>query len=188
MRPLWIKAALVLAAIWLVVAAVAWWARSAKPSPESIAKYIDSHQLEGRSPRERQEVIENVASQLNRLTYEERRGVRLERKPDKFLKHLTPEEQALFLDRTLPQGFKQMMEAFNRMTPERRQKFVDKAIEDMRKDREDGNDARQPNLDDENVQKIVNTGLKSFYSEASAATKLDFAPLIEEMQQNLQRR
>jgi hypothetical protein len=39
---------------------------------------------------------------------------------------------------------------------------------------------------DENMQKIVDQGLKSFYSEASAETKMDLAPVIEQMQRNLQ--
>jgi hypothetical protein len=188
MRPLWIQAALALAAVWLLVGGVSWWARNARPTPDSVAKYLDTHSLEGRSANDRREIIESVANQLNRFTYEERRETRMQRRPDRFFKDLTPEEQAYFLDRTLPQGFKQMMEAFNKMTPEKRKQFVEKAIADMRRGREDGGDGRPPDLEDPNVQKMVDTGLKSFYSEASADTKMDLAPLIEEMQQNMQGR
>ena len=35
-------------------------------------------------------------------------------------------------------------------------------------------------------QRVIDQGLKSFYSDASADTKLDLAPLIEQMQRNLQ--
>ncbi len=185
MRPLWIKAALALVAVWLVVMGVSWWARNSKPSPESIARYIDTHSLEGRSPAERRKIIDSLADQMNRLGYEERRETRLEKRPDKFFQFLTPEEQSYFIDRTVPAGFKQMMEAFNNMPPEKRKKFVERALEDMRKGRDEGGDQPPPNLDDPNVQKIVNTGLKSFFSEASAETKMDLAPLIEEMQKNL---
>ena len=188
MRTLWIKAVLVLALVWGLVAGITWWARHSKPTPESVAAYIDGHDLEGRSPKDRQKVIENVADQLSRLGFQERRESRAQRRPDKFFQHLTPEEQAFFLDRTLPAGFKQMMEAFNKMDPEKRKQFVEKAIADMRQGREvDGGDRPPPKLDDPNVQKIVDTGLKSFYNEASAETKMDLAPLIEEMQANLQR-
>jgi hypothetical protein len=41
-------------------------------------------------------------------------------------------------------------------------------------------------VDQKNVQKIVDQGLRSFYSDANADVKLDLAPLIEQMQQNLQ--
>ena len=39
---------------------------------------------------------------------------------------------------------------------------------------------------DRNTQKIIDQGLKSFYSEASADTKMDVAPILEQMQRNLQ--
>ena len=102
---------------------------------------------------------------------------------DAFFRDLTPDEQVRFLDRTLPTGFKQMMEAFNKMTPEKRKRFVEKTIAEMRTESGDG---QPPGIDDKNVEKIIDQGLKSFYSEASAEVKLDFAPLIEEMQNNLQ--
>ena len=184
MRPLWIKAAVSLAALWLVVGGIMMWARSVKPSPESVAKYMDTHPLEGRAPDDRKKVIDNVADQLNRLGYEERRETRMEKRPDTFFKNLTPDEQTYFIDRTVPDGFKQMMEAINNMTPEKRAKFVSRAIDDMRKMREEGGEP-PPKLDDPNVQKIMTVGLKSFYSDASPEAKMDLAPLIEEMQRNL---
>ena len=184
MRPLWIKAVLLLAAIWLVVGGIMMWARSAKPTPDSIAKYMDAHPLEGRAPQERKEIIESFAGQLTRLDFEERRETRIAKRPDQFFKFLTPEEQAHFIDLTVPSGFKQMMEALNKMTPQKRAQFVAKALAEMRRDIEEGGEP-PPKLDDPNVQKIVNTGLKSFFSEASPETKMDLAPLIEEMQRNL---
>jgi hypothetical protein len=43
-----------------------------------------------------------------------------------------------------------------------------------------------PQNDDPNVQKIVQQGLRSFYSEANADVKMDLSPLLEQMQKNLQ--
>ena len=188
MRNFWIKAVLLLAAVWLVAGGIMMWARKVKPSPESVSRYIETNPVEGRSPTERREIIDNLATQINRLGYEERRETRMERRPDKFFKNLTPEEQAHFLDRTLPEGFKQMMTAFNNLTPEKRRKLVQRTIEDLRRDREQLGDQAPPGLDDPNVQRIVTEGLKSFYSGASAETKMDFAPIIEELQKNMQSR
>jgi len=188
MRIFWIKAIVLLAAVWLVAGGIMMWARKTKPSPESVAHYIDTHSVEGRSPTERREIIDNLATQINRLGYEERRETRMERRPDQFFKNLTSEEQAYFLDRTLPEGFKQMMIAFNQMTPEKRFKLVQRTLEDLRRDREQYGDQPPPGLGDPNVQKIVAEGLKSFYSDASAETKMDFAPIVEELQKNMQSR
>lgn len=184
MRLLWIKAALALAAIWLVAGSVMMWARSVKPSPQTVAQLVDSNPLDGRAPEERKKVIDTVVGQIGRLDFDERRATRLEKRPEAFFKNLTPEEKAYFVEQTVPAGFKQMIEAINKMTPEKRVKFVAKAIEDMRRQREEGGEA-PPNYGDPNVQKIMSSGLQSFYSEASPEAKMDLAPLIEEMQRNL---
>ncbi len=184
MRPLWIKAAVSLAAIWLLVAGITMWARHAKPTPESVAKYMDAHPLEGRATPDRKKIIDDVADQMNRLTYDERRESRMEKRPDQFFKFLTPDEQTYFIDKTVPAGFKQMMEAINKMTPDKRAQFVSKAISDMRSNRDENGEA-PPKLDDPNVQKIMTAGLKSFYTDATPETKMALAPLIDEMQKNL---
>jgi hypothetical protein len=43
----------------------------------------------------------------------------------------------------------------------------------------------QRNLD-ANAQKMIDQGFRAFYSDASAETKMDVAPLIEQIQRNLQ--
>jgi hypothetical protein len=185
MRLPWIKLVGLLLILWAIVGGVIYLARSAKPTPESVMRYLAEHGLDGKSPTERGELLEKVAKQLNQLAYEERREVRMSRKLDGFFKTLTPEEQTRFLDLTLPTGFKQMMEALNKMTPEKRKKFVGKALEDMKKREGEEPPENQKELD-ANGQKIIDQGFRSFYSEASAEVKMDVAPLIEQLQKNLQ--
>jgi hypothetical protein len=183
MSSLWIKAALLLAAVWLIAGGVIFLTRQARPTPESLAKLVEKQQLDGQTASQRAEAIQEVADQLNGLSYEQRREVRLSRKLDGFFRGLTAEEQARFLDLTLPSGFKQMMDAFNKMEPEKRKKFVERALTEM-KERE----GEEPTAgsEDPNVGKIIDQGLRSFYSDASAEVKMDMAPLIEQMQKNLQ--
>jgi hypothetical protein len=184
MRPLWIKAVIALVAVWLVAGGAIFLARSAKVTPESLTQHIESVRLEGRAASTREKEIDKVADQLNRLTYEERREVRMSRKIDGFFKTLTPEEQARFLDRTLPTGFKQMMEALNKMERPKRLQFVNRTLKEMRE--RDGEERERAPEEEAAARKIIDQGFKSFYSEANAETKLDVAPLIEEMQKNLQ--
>lgn len=184
MSPLVLRIIALLAAVWLVAGGVIWWARSAKPTPESVLRYIETHSVEGKSAGERDKVLVKTAEQLNRLTAEQRREVRMGRKLDRFFRSLSADEQGRFLDLTLPTGFKQMMDAFNKMEPAKRRRFVERTLNDMRE--REGEDA--PRVDDPHVQKIISHGLKSFYSDAGAETKLDLAPLIEQMQRNLQGR
>jgi len=188
MRPVWIKAIVLLAAVWIVVGGVIWWARSQKPTPEHLLAYVESHPVEGKSSSDRSKTIEKVARQLNGLTYMERREIRFNRKLDGFFSSLNTDEQSRFLDLTLPEGFKQMMEALNKMKPEDRKIFVERTLKEMQKQegREVTAEERERFLEDRNAQKIIDQGLKSFYSEASAETKMDVAPILEQMQRNLQ--
>lgn len=185
MRLPWIKLVGFLLVIWAIVGGVIYFVRAAKPTPESVMGYLEQHPVESRSSRERGQVLEKVAKDLNQLAYEERREVRMSRKLDGFFRTLSAEEQSRFLDLTLPTGFKQMMEALNKMAPEKRKRFVTKALEDMKKRGSEIPADEQRELD-ANGQKIVDQGFRSFYSEASAETKMDVAPLIEQFQKNLQ--
>jgi hypothetical protein len=182
MRSVWLKAALVLAAIWVVAGGAIYWARSIKVTPESLAKYVETHSIDGKTGRAREKIIENVAEQMNALGYEERREFRMAKKLDGFFKALTPDEQGKFLDLTLPTGFKQMMESLNKMDPQQRKRFVERSLKDMQRDGENPPDGGF----DANARKIIDQGFKSFYSEASADVKMDVAPLIEQLQKNLQ--
>ena len=183
MRLPWLKLIGVLAIIWLIAGTVIFFARSAKVTPESLVAYADTHPIDGKPAAERAKVIEKLAGQMNELAYEDRRGVRMSKGLDGFFKALTPEEQTRFLDLTLPTGFKQMMDALNKMTPEKRQQFVEKALTDMKKHVGE----RPPDAElDANAKKIIDQGFKTFYSDASADVKMDVAPLIEQLQKNLQ--
>jgi hypothetical protein len=127
--------------------------------------------------------MKRLAEQLNQLDYDQRREVRMGRRLEVFFKSLTPAEQSEFIDLTFPAGFRQMMDAFNKMPPQRRKAFVDRTLREMQTRGEQGGDLP---ADDPNRKKIVEQGLQAFYSEATAETKMDLAPLMEEMQHSLQ--
>ncbi|MEI9895891.1 MAG: prepilin-type N-terminal cleavage/methylation domain-containing protein [Chthoniobacter sp.] len=181
MRLPWIKLVAILLVIWAVVGGVIWWARSVKPTPETVMRYLDAHPIANASAQDRDKALEKVAKDLNQLPYEQRREVRMSRKLDAFFRALPPDDQTRFLDLTLPTGFKQMMDALNKMTPEKRKDFVNKALTDMKKHEGDDVPEDKRNLD-ANGQKIIDQGFRSFYSDASAETKMDVAPLIEQLQ------
>ncbi len=183
MRYPWLKIVAVLLVIWAVAGGTIYLARRARVTPESLGNYLASQPLKTKKPGQRSKVIGKIAGQMNQLVYEQRREVRMGKAMDEFFRELTPEEQLQFLDLTLPTGFKQMMEALNKMTPEKRKRFVSKALEDMQK--REGDHPLDTQID-ANARKIMDQGFKSFYSEASAGVKMDVAPLIEQLQKNLQ--
>lgn len=183
-----LRVAAILAGIWLVAGGVVWLVRSAKPTAASLEQYVAAHPLGEAAPAERARLIENVADRLNRLSFEERRGFREGRRLDGFFQSLTAEERGRFLDLTLPEGFRQMMQALNAMKPDQRQKIVQRALADIEAGRGPGGRPAtdRPPIDEAQQQKIISQGMSAFYEDANADVKLDFAPVIEQMQRSLQ--
>jgi hypothetical protein len=183
MRGSW-KILALLAVIWAVAGGIILWTRHSRPTPASLAAYIENHPLEALPAGERAEVIRRVADQLNRLNFDQRQELRKSQIDRRFFAQMTPGERQQFLELTLPEGFRQLMLALNKMDPEQRQKMVRRALDDIERDTPEIHDR----IDRDAVQKIVSQGLDSFYQEASAEVKLDFAPVIEKLQRATQSR
>jgi hypothetical protein len=182
MRPNWIKVVAILAALWLSVWGAITLVRRNQPTPDRIVAYASANTLEGRPAAERAKIIEAVASQVNRLEYDQRRELNQHRKLDSFWNSLSAEERARYLDLVLPTGFKQMMENFNKMEPGKRKRMVQKAVDDLRAR---SGDAPPRDMDDAQLKKIVNQGLQSFYSDATIEAKMDALPFIEALEQSV---
>ena len=181
MKLFW-RTAAVLVAIWAVAAAVIWISRSASPTPEKLKAYVESHPLAGADEAGRAKILEKTAAQLNSLTFEQRRDLRESGAVRGFFESLTPPERARFLDLTLPEGFRQMMSALNKMDPEKRQKLVQRVLDDIKKNAPQSAER----IHEDEVKQIVGQGVSSFYENANADVKLDFAPVLEELQRNIQ--
>jgi hypothetical protein len=169
--------------IWVIAGAIVYGVRHARPTEQSLTEYIARHPLAGLAGATRAKTISHVGDMLNGISFEDRQSIQGHGVTRDFFKELTQEEQMAFLDATLPAGFKQMMDAFNKMEPEKRRKLVERALEEAKKHQ---GESPPPEFDDKLAQKMVSQGLSSFYSDANADVKLDLAPLIEQMQINLQ--
>ena len=173
---------MVLAALWLAVGGMVMWVHGKKPTPERVAAYVKANPIEGRSSSERMKIIEAVASQVNRVEFEQRREMDRQRKLESFWAGLTPAERMHYIDLVMPKGFKQMMENFNKMEPAKRKKLVQHAVEELRSHSDE-----QPPRDvtEEQMRKIVNQGLKAFYSDATIEAKMDALPFLEQLEQTI---
>lgn len=158
------------------------YTRAARPTPEKLSSYIDQHPLESLTPKQREETIQKVADQLNRLSFDQRQELRKLRADRRIFEQMTPEERSRFMDMTMPEGFRQLMIALNKMDPERRKKMVQRALDDIEKDTPEINER----IDRTEVQKMISQGMSSFYEEANADVKLEFAPVIERLQRATQ--
>lgn len=186
-----IKGGVALAVLWGVVWGVLQVTGAMKPSPEKVEAYIADHSLsEVTDPDERRKIIARMARMLNQLEGGQLRDMFAEEGerdgPPEFIADMTPEEQGYFMELRLGKAFEQMMVAFNDMEREERKRIVDRTLRQMRSDSDQSEGMNR--LEDENpemAEKMINEGLKAYYQDASAETKIDLAPVLEQMQKNL---
>jgi len=182
MRPNWIKVVAVLASLWLVVWAATTIIRGRLPTPDRIVAFAAANPLEGKADAERAKIIEAIASQVNRLDYDGRQRMNNQRRLEGFWTAMTDGEKGRYLDRVLPTGFKQMMENLNKMEPAKRKRMIQKAVDNLSSGDPEGGGR---NLNDPQLRKIIDQGMKSFYSEATIEAKMDALPFIEALEQTV---
>jgi hypothetical protein len=179
----WLKTAALIGGVWILAAIIIHFASASQPTAASVAAYIRTADLDTLQGGARARAIDRMEQMVNRLPFDERQQLDRKGVNRDFFHKLTPAEQGAYLDATLPTGFQQLMDAFNKMDPLRRKQIVNDALARMKEREGQGPPlGADPNL----AQHVIDQGLKSFYSDANADVKLDLAPLIEQMQRNLQ--
>ncbi|WP_050024862.1 hypothetical protein [Verrucomicrobium sp. BvORR034] len=184
---------LALVAIWGAVAAVMNATDKHTSTPEKVLNLMAgaSWLQEGASDlseAERRKQMEATIAQMNLLDFDQRRQMREDGQDvsDRYFNSLSKEEKSYFLEQTVEQHFKSVMKAFNAMSPEDRRKAVERARADMKRNQGDQRGMERMQKEDAQAfEKMVEKGMGAYYEEASAETKMDLAPLLEEMQQRL---
>jgi len=186
-----VKAVLALALLWGVVSAVMWMAGSQKVTPDKVVAFAEANPLEeGASNRE--QVIRKLATKVNALGFEERRSMwESEGEPLRpFFESLKPDEFALWVELTAGPHFDAVMRAFNEMDPEERQRIAKETVERLKEDGQMRPDDSGAELDEAEMEeifdKVASEGLRAYYQEADADTKIDLAPVMEELHRVMQ--
>jgi uncharacterized membrane protein len=193
MSPRWrpvLFAVIALVAIWIVAVAGYTIAKNAKATPEKVKAYVESVDFSKLSVAERAKAIRKLADMLNKLSLEDRRKARLERLTWNWFNEMTEEEKGTFLEATMPTGFKQMIASFEQLPEEKRKKAVDDALRRLKEAQSqdpalantNSGTNGPPVLSKELEAKVRSIGLQTFYSQSSAQTKAELAPVLEELQ------
>jgi hypothetical protein len=188
---LWATSAIV--AIWLAAWAGRWYLASIKMTADKVQAYITSVDFSKLTGDARAKALQALEDKLNALSYEERQRLRAEHLMRDWFAQMTEDEKSQFIDATMPTGFKQMIGAFEQLPEEKRRKMVDDALNNLRKANQragNGSGATQTRtnapVSPELEAKIRTIGLKSFYSQSSAETKAELAPVLEELQRSME--
>jgi len=192
-RPVWFFV-LALLAVWVIAITGYTMAKNSRVTAEKIRRYAKSVDLRTLSGAARAKAIQKLADMLNGLSVEERRRARMERAAGRWFEEMTEEEKGTFIEATMPSGFKQMLNAFEQMPEEKRRRAVDDALRRLKEAQ--GQNQMQPAgaaenqgstnglapLSEELQTKVKTIGLKTFYSQSTAQTKAELAPVLEELQ------
>jgi hypothetical protein len=186
-------AAAALGAVWLLAWGGYTLASSRKVTAEKMRDYVAAVDLARLHGAERAKAIQRLADQLNALPLEERRRARLEGLWNDWFAQMSEEERSQFIEATLPTGFKQMITAFEELPQEKRQRAIDDSLRRLREASRNlaaSGDiaARGTNalaLSESQQKQVVTIGLKTFYSQSTAQTKAELAPLLEELQRQM---
>ena len=179
--------------VWLVAFAVHQIAAGRKVTVEKIRSYAGSVDFSHLSASERAKAIARLAGMLNALSYDERREARLGRLWEKWFAEMTDDERTQFVELTMPTGFKQTIAAFEKLPEDRRQRAINDALRGMREAqarlKKSGGtpvSTNAPGISEDLQKRITTIGLKTFYSDSSAQTKAELAPVLEEMQRMME--
>jgi hypothetical protein len=182
-----------LGVVWLLAWGGYTVASRSKVTIEKVQAYVNSVDLKKLGAADRAKAIQKLAEQLNALSFDERRQSRVEGTWRDWFSEMTEEEKGQFIEATLPTGFKRMITAFEELPVERRRKAVDDALKQLHEAQQRSADPRTalggtnaPPISEELQKKVATIGLKTFYSQSSAQSKAELAPLLEELQRQMQ--
>lgn len=190
LRPL-LFALLAIAAIWGAVAGVMKATEKHTSTPEKVQALMATapwYENENTDEVTRKAYLDEVIAHVNRLDFDQRRQTRDGDRTigQRFMDSLTKEERLRFIQETVEQHFRSVMKAFNQMDREERKRVVAQAQRDMQRNTVDDQNMRRLEEEDEKVfENVVEKGLGAYYEDASAETKIDLAPLMEQMQQRM---
>ena len=196
-RPV-IYAVIVITVAWVFALVAYRVAGRSRVTAEKIAAYVNDVDLNKLAGEERAKAIRDLATMMTALSIEERRKARLTGRWKEWFNGMSEQEKSDFIESTMPSGFKQMLTAFEQLPEDKRKEAINRSMRDLRRARQEiGADLgepsnagtvtnRPPEISPELQQKVVKIGLKSFYSESSAQTKAELAPLLEEMQRAME--
>jgi len=184
-----IIAALVVILGWVLAITGYFLAQHSRMTAEKVRAYAESVNLNQLPAAARAQALRTLADKLNSLPAEERQKARFDRVGQMWFGSMTDPEKSDFIEQTMPTGFKQMISAFENMPEEKRRKAIDSAFKRMHQTRmdleagrgpqhESGGPPMSPELED----RVRTIGLQTFFSQSSAQTKAELAPLLEELQ------
>ena len=188
-RPL-IFAALALVAVWIVALLIFHLAAKTRVTAEKMENYAASVDLDKLSGDARAKALNDFADMANLLSFDERQKWRRDDLWRKWFAAMTEKEKLDFINKTLPTGIQQMLDAYSKLSDDQRKRIVDNSLKRMQQDgpnNADGGFGKNgaPALSPELEQQARDIGVQQLYMNSSAETKAELQPLLEQIQRQI---
>ena len=177
-----------IAMIWLLAITGYTIAKSTIVTADKVRAYVASVNLAGLPATERATAIQKLVKLLAALPLEDRQAVRLDRTAYRWLDQMTGEEKRAFIEATMPAGFKQMLSAFEQLPADRQRRVIDQTFRQLRATGPglpSGTNGL-PQLDMDLLTRMQTDGLNNAFTQSSAETQMELAPVLEVLQQVMQ--
>ena len=189
-----LQSLLILLLVWGVVTVIRGYAASKKITAAKVAAEVNAAAFEdwsqgagtAASAKQREEKLRRIAGLVNRLDFNERERNREDRSVERMFRLLSGDEKKLFIDLTVRESMANFMAALDKLPPAERKKFIEKGLEEIKNGKTEEEMARADELGDDLLETIANEGMRAYFENANADTKLDLAPLMESMNEIMQ--
>lgn len=184
-----IQSLIALLLVWGVVAGVRSLAGAKRVTAEKIRVEIAAANFEdwsdgvpaGSDAAKRRERIDKVAEMFNQLDFAERDRAREDRIGEDFFLRLAPSERERFVELTVEKSMQSLIRALDAMNVDERRRIVERGLREIEDGRTEEEMMRAQEMSEDLLDRITEEGLKAYFDQAGADTKLDLAPLMEAM-------
>ncbi len=184
-RATW-QALAALAVVWSLVWAVSAWTTTRLPTAERLLDYLADRPFDH---GDRQQVLDKVIADYQRLPFTQKRALRepeAEGRFTTFLDQLTSAEKERFFEGVLPRGFREFLSGLSTMSSRDRTRLLERSQRELAGHLPDS-PVREwlEQADPERLSRLAaDTGLESLLQALPIETRLQWLPMIEQMQNN----
>lgn len=186
-----LQAAVLLLLVWGAVSGIRALVGTQRNTAEKLAAEIEEGAFDDWSELEvlpanaeakgRHKQMTKIADMVNGLDFAEREKARDDRIGENFFRRLAQPEKERFINLTIEKSMETFMKAIDALDPEQRRRFVEDGLREIEDGRTEEEMKRTREMSEDLLRRIANEGMKSYFENASADTKLDLAPLMEAM-------
>ena len=184
-----LRGTIVLGLIWAIVWGVMAWSGSQKATPQKVVELIGDGTFEDWSDedpsgfpetrkKERLKSLDELGEVINRLDLRQFEQVEESGDVTSLSLLLSAEEKMYFADLVVFKRTEAFMNALDKMEPDERKETIDRAVKALT--RGDNMEALDKLMtqNPEVIDEIANKGMRAFYQEASAETKMELSPFL----------